>query len=70
LLTGSKWPLNGHLKPFRAIRIVRNGFGVQIPSSLIPVTTKIIKIDPFLMNFDGKYDDQHDHKNGYKPILD
>ena len=69
-LTGLKWPLNGHFKPFRAIRSIRNGFGVQISSSLIPVMSKIIKFEPMLKDFDGKYDDQHDHKNCYKPNLD
>ena len=59
----------GHLKPFRPILTIRNGFGVQISSSLIPVMSKIIKFEPILKDFDGKYDDQHDHKNAYKPIL-
>ena len=46
------------------------GFGVQISSSLIPVMSKVIKFEPILKDFAGKYDDQHDHKNGYKPICD
>ena len=69
-ITDLKWPLNGHFKPFRAIRSIRNGFGVQISSSLIPVMSKFIKFEPILIDFDGAYDDQHDHKNCYKPILD
>ena len=62
--------LNDIFDPFPALGSVRNGFGVQISSSLIPVMSKIIKFEPILKDFDGKYDDQHDHKNGYKPILD
>ena len=53
-LYGLKWPLNGHFKPFRAIRSIRNGFGVQISSSLIPVMSKIIQFEPILKDFDGK----------------
>ena len=30
--------------------------------------SKIIKFEPILKDFDGKYDDQHDHKNCYKPV--
>ena len=55
----------GHLKPFRHILTIRNGSGVQISSSLIPVMSKIIKFERALMDFDRKYDDQHDHKHGY-----
>ena len=65
-----KMVLNWSGSPFWAPGSVRNGFGVQISSSLIPVMSKIIKFEPILKDFDGKYDDQHDHKNGYKPILD
>ena len=45
-LTGLKEVLNGHFKPFRTIRSIRNGFGVQFSSSLIPVMSKISKLRP------------------------
>ena len=31
---------------------------------------KIIKIEHMLKDSDGNFDDQHDHKDGYNPILD
>ena len=67
---GQKSALNDIIDSFRALGSVRNGFGVQISSGLIPVMSKFIKFEPILKDFDGKYDDQHEHKNGYKPILD
>ena len=41
----------GHLSPFRPILTIRNGFGVQFSSILIPVISKIINFEPIVFKF-------------------